>query len=94
MRGKPHKPFSSSRKMTEQELEIAQWRIDVTAPGEWKIDEIYGQEIWIEQPDKKVFGGVFKKAVVDKHLKHIRLKTVDGCEILSSDGQLLYIVKQ
>ena len=32
-RGKPHNPVSSSRKMTETEKEVAQWRIDVTLPS-------------------------------------------------------------
>lgn len=79
--------------MTKEEQEIAQWRINVTEPGEWKIDEIYGPENWAEQPDKKTFGGVFKKAVVNRDLKNIRLKIEDGNEILSSDSQLLYLVK-
>lgn len=93
MRKKLHNPYSSSRKMTEDEIEIAQWRIAVTNRGEYKIEEIYSQEIWAEQADQKKFGGVFKKAVLSGELKDITLKMDGGYDILSSDGQLLYFVK-
>lgn len=92
MLGKPHKPTSSARAMTEEELEIAQWRIEQTDPGEWKIDEIYG-DVWADLSDGKAFGGVFKKAVMKRELQNIKLKIENGHEILASDRQLLYLVK-
>lgn len=93
MRGKLYTAHSKSRPMTEEELEIAQWRIDDTKSGEWKIEEIYSPKYWKDQPYKHAFGGVFKKAVTDRKLKNIRLKIEEGYEILSSDRQSLYLVK-
>ena len=68
--------------MTGEELEVAQWRVDMTAPGRWKIDEIYG-EYWADQAQKKYFGKVFKKAVQSSRLKEIVLALEDGKELCS-----------
>ena len=77
--------------MTTEELEIAQWRIDVTDAGLKKIDEIYG-EYWSDQTDKKRFGKIFKKAVTTGRLKRVELFVENGREVLASDRQLQYVV--
>jgi len=80
---------AKSSELTPEELEIAQWRIDICPSGLWKIDEIYG-EYWSGQEDGKHFGKIFKSAVVDGLLKNISVHMIDGREILASDRQILY----
>ena len=81
---------ASPNDITSEEIEIAQWRVDVTAPGRWKIDEIYA-EYWEGQDDKKNFGKKFKAAVEAEIIKGIyALKHDDGAALLSSDHQQLY----
>ena len=76
--------------LTDKEVEIAQWRVDVTDSGRWKIDEIYA-EYWKDQENKKIFGKKFKAAVEGGRLKRIKaLKHADGADLLSSDRQQLY----
>ena len=81
----------SSSDMTGEELEIAQWRIDVCEPGYKKIDEIYG-EYWVPGRANQQFGKTFKAAVRENLLKGISIHAIDGKEVLASDRQLLYIV--
>lgn len=76
--------------LTEEEIEIAQWRVDVTKTGTWKINDIYA-EFWSAQDKKKDFGKNFKAAVEGGRIKRISsLKHDDGADLLSSDRQQLY----
>ena len=76
--------------LTAEEIEIAQWRVDITNTGTWKIDEIYG-ETWSGQDKKQDFGKKFKAAVEGGRLSRISvLKHDNGLDMLSSDRQQLY----
>ena len=79
--------------LTAKEIEIAQWRIDVTKKWPKKIEEIYA-ECWETQPTKKHFAKKFKAAVEGGRLKNIFvIKHSDGEDFLSSDRQIQYDVK-
>lgn len=90
MASKKHYGSVSADDLTDKEIEIAQWRVDVTESGRWKIDEIYG-EFWAGQDQKQLFGKKFKAAVEGGRIKRITaLKHANGDARLSSDHQQLY----
>lgn len=79
--------------LTAEEIEIAQWRIDVTEKGPKKIEEIYAK-YWEAQPTKKYFAKKFKAAVEGDRLKNIVvIKHSDDEDFLSTDRQIQYDLK-
>ena len=59
--------------LTAEEIEIAQWRIDVTEKGPKKIEEIYAK-YWEAQPTKKYFAkknqSCRRGQPIEKHFCH------------------------
>lgn len=81
---------SKASDLSDEEIDIAQWRVDVTKPGRWKIEEIYA-EYWEDQPNKKLFGKRFKAAVKGGRIKGVSaLKHDNGEAVLSGDHHQLY----
>lgn len=56
--------------LTSDELELAQNLIDDRAPGEYEVEEIYG-EFWDAIPNHTVFGRSFKRAAISGQLSRI-----------------------
>ncbi|WBH15283.1 hypothetical protein [Sphingomonas radiodurans] len=84
----------SSSVLTDEQVEIAQWRVQVTEDGDWKINDIYG-EYWEEQENKKVFAKHFKAAVDDGRVSGLKvIRHPDGSDKLSSDRQTVYRIEK
>lgn len=56
--------------MTEDELELAQSLIDRLAPGEYEVEQIFG-EFWDTIASPTSYGRAFKKAVTTGQLQRI-----------------------
>lgn len=56
--------------LTSDDLELAQNLIDDRAPGEYEVEEIYG-EFWDAIPNHTGFGRSFKNAVRSGQLRRI-----------------------